>query len=253
MTNKIKIETIFDLIKHKDKRGFELLHEEYYRMMFGVAFTVLNNEEMSKDTVQNVFIKLFNLNYDKFPSANELTWLYTVIRNESLQLLRKEKKHSNYEEIPELPAINDEINDYVDMEAYYSMIASLNDTQKQVVTLKVIGGLSHKEISKITQKPVGTIQWIYNTSIKRLRIALVSLSAFALLIGAALLYQVLGLLNPSDGLTRIMAIEEYSQAPEINLPIIILGILLILSIIAMIISYCFVDKFTFLTKNVNKK
>ena len=55
------------------------------------------------------------------------------------------------------------------------MIKGLNEDQRLIVTLKVIGGFTHKEIAQMLQKPIGTVQWIYNVSIKKLRIALSSL------------------------------------------------------------------------------
>ena len=61
------------------------------------------------------------------------------------------------------------------MDTYYSMIKGLNDEQRQVVTLKVLGGYTHKEISKMLGKPIGTIQWLYNASIKKLKITLTSI------------------------------------------------------------------------------
>ncbi|MBR2442035.1 MAG: hypothetical protein IKB20_03115 [Clostridia bacterium] len=64
------------------------------------------------------------------------------------------------------------------MDMYYSMIKGLKDEQQQVVTLKVLGGYTHKEISVMLGKPIGTIQWIYNTSVKKLRIVLSSILIF---------------------------------------------------------------------------
>ena len=38
-----------------------------------------------------------------------------------------------------------------------------------------MGGYTHKEIGSILNKPIGTIQWIYNTSVKKLKTILSSL------------------------------------------------------------------------------
>lgn len=79
---------------------------------------------------------------------------------------------------------NKDIHDFVDMDTYYSMIKGLNDEQRQVVTLKVLGGYTHKEISKMLGKPIGTIQWLYNVSIKKLKITLTSIMVAIVLSGA---------------------------------------------------------------------
>ena len=77
------------------------------------------------------------------------------------------------------------IHDFVDMDMYYSMIKGLKDEQRQVVTLKVLGGYTHKEIAAMLGKPIGTIQWIYNTSVKKLKVMLSSimLTIFASVFG----------------------------------------------------------------------
>lgn len=157
--NTVKIETIFDLMKNKEPRGFELLYEQHFRIMYGIAYSITGNDELSKDAVQNTLIKLFGLEPHKFPKTHELTWLYTVVKNEALMLLRKEKPVVDISAVAgKLPVIDKSIEDFADMENYYSLISSLNENQKQVVTLKVLGGLSHKEISRMLQKPIGTIQ-----------------------------------------------------------------------------------------------
>lgn len=174
--NQIKIETIFDLLKNKDHHGFTLLYEHYFRLMYGVAFSITGNDALSRDVIQNTMLKLYRLEKERFPKSNELTWLYTVTKNEALMILRKEKPVSDIEVLEKFPIIEKGIEDFADMDSYYSLLTSLNETQKQIITLKVLGGLSHKEIARMLNKPIGTIQWIYNTSIKTLRHGLTALS-----------------------------------------------------------------------------
>ena len=165
--NRVKIDTIFDLIKNKEPRGFEILYQQYFRLMYGVAYSITGNEDLSKDAVQNTLIKLFSLEPYKFPKAHALTWLYSVVKNESLMLLRKEKHAIDISTIAEILPVDDKsIEDFVDMENYYSMISSLNEKQQQIVTLKVLSGMSHKDISHMLEKPIGTIQCIYYMSLK---------------------------------------------------------------------------------------
>ena len=81
--------------------------------------------------VQNALIKLFGLNQQKFPKAHELSWLYVVVKNEALMMLRKEKPSADISAFEnKLPVMDKEIEDFVDMENYYTLISSLNETQK---------------------------------------------------------------------------------------------------------------------------
>lgn len=242
--NNIKIETIFDLMKNKDSKGFELLYKYHFRTIYGVALSITKNEVKSYDVVQNVLLKLYQLPYEKYPHSNELTWLYTVSKNEALQLLRKNKPVINIESIVELPDMNTTIDEFADMDSYYSMITSLNENQKNIVTLKVLGGLSHKEISQMLGKPIGTIQWIYNTSIKKLRVVLATLSVFVLTSASAFMHR---LKTYFDGL-NIQIPESYPPTevipvqPRVDIYLILFGILFFISICGWIIFFKKSDK-----------
>lgn len=253
MKKDIQTEYIFDLMKNKDPKGFELLYENHFRKIYGIAFSVLKDDAKSHDVVQNVMLKLYRLEYDKFPKNYELSWLYTVSKNEALQLLRKDKNTVNIEEVPEIKMPKSNIDDFTDMQYYYSLIESLNEKQKNIVTLKVLGGLSHKEISKILNIPTGTIQWIYNTSIKKLRVALSGLSILVFASGSVFANRVMKYLNGND-----------NQIPEIDLPeinpipvqsingVVVWGVVFAICIIALIIFFRKSEKIPTkrLTKNI---
>ena len=183
----ITVTEIFDLLRSgKQHDGVELLYKHHYNKMYGVAFSIVKNEDVSQDIVHNVVYKLMLLETSKFPSSNELTWLYKVVKNEALMFLRSNSiSLISLEDVKEPISEDRDIHDFVDMDMYYSMIKGLKDEQRQVVTLKVLGGYTHKEISVMLGKPIGTIQWIYNTSVKKLKVMLSSimLAIFASVFG----------------------------------------------------------------------
>lgn len=227
----LKLETIFDLIKNKETLGFEALYKQHFPMIYGIAYSVTGDDTQSKDVVQNVFIKLFQLKADKFPESHEMTWLYTVTKNEALQVMRKEKQVLNVAAIKELPIMDKGIEEFTDMDTYHSLIESLNDQQKQVVTLKVLGGLSHREIAQILGKPIGTIQWIYNTSIKHLRRALCALCGFIIILGGSFIVRLY------DYLTRpeMPQLMGATTSPEVDKILIALGLAFIGAVGAVVI------------------
>ena len=177
-----ELKDIFIILKSKNQEGFRLFYEKYYRMIYGIAFSVVKNEELSKDTVQAVMLKLFTLPIDKFPASNELSWLYTVTKNEALQLLRKEKQTESLEGV-ELPLPKSEIDDYIDMQNFYAMIGELNDKQRKIVSLKILGDMTHRQIGELLDMKTGTVQWLYNTAIIQLRTKLVVSGVLSFILG----------------------------------------------------------------------
>ncbi len=181
--NRMTIGEIFELLRHGQRReDVALLYRHHYNKMYGVAFSIVKKEDVSQDIVHNVIYKILLLEAEKFPTFNELTWLYTVVKNETLMFLRKDKPKLSLDNMPFGPIVEDwDIRDFVDMEAFYSIIKGLNEERRQIVSLKVLGGYTHREIAKMLGKPIETVQWLYNTSLKKLRVTLSTL-LFAILL-----------------------------------------------------------------------
>ena len=176
--NQTTIEEIFRICRGGDNRtGVELLYRDYYRTMYGIAFSILKKNDASEDVIHNVVYKLLRLDSTKFPSQHELSWLYTVMKNEALMFLRSAPVLECIDENTLVIEEDKNIRDLVDMDSYQQMISRLNDTQRQVVTLKVLGGCTHREIANMLGKPVGTVQWIYHSAVNKLKVILSGLSA----------------------------------------------------------------------------
>ena len=174
MDNK-KLEEFFNKMKDGDTLGVELLYTTYYRNIFGIAFSFTKDKDKSDDVVQNVFYKLLRLSKEAFPKSNYFCWLYVVVKNESIKYLKEENKLAPVDSLGEIGFPDKDIEEYVDMDEFYSLIKHLDNERREIVSLKILGNYTFKEISKMLNKPIGTIQWLYNTSIKKLRIILSSL------------------------------------------------------------------------------
>lgn len=241
--DKQEIKEILSLIKSKKPQGFELLYNKYFRFMFGVAYSVLNNDNDSYDVIQNVMIRLYMLEEKLFPTDHEISWLQTVIKNEALMHLRKEKPTIPIEDYFELPVQEQRIEDFVDMDAFQSLLSPLNEKQKKIITMKILGDMTHKEISNFLSMPTGTVQWIYNTSIKKLRNTLTALTCFVLGFGGAFVYQLLqyqGSTTEQPGEVGISSIP--APEPVLSPWLIIFFILFVTAIIAWILFFNFSDK-----------
>lgn len=153
-----KIKDVFIRIRAGDPAGFEMLYRDYFRTLYGIAFSVVKNEDTCYDVVQNVMIKLYTMDAALLPKDHEMTWLYKVTKNEALMLLRKEKPVVPLDHLPDFAQQDPDIHDLVDMDYYYSVIGRLDEKQQKIVTMKVLGGMTHREIAEILSLPPGTVQ-----------------------------------------------------------------------------------------------
>lgn len=177
-----ELKSILQRIADKDNSAFDDLYKGYSKVIFGIALSLLKNEENCNDIVQLVMSKLYTMSKESFPTSHELTWLYTVTKNEALQFLRKEQSYIPLDNILDMVSGTDDFSHVVDMETYRAMIKSLDEQTKAIVTLKVVAGFSHREIGKLLHMPTGTVQWKYHTAVHKLRIALANF-ALSILFG----------------------------------------------------------------------
>jgi len=182
--------SILQQLPRQPEQAFQALYQDYYKMMFGIAYSVLKNETQSQDVVQNVMLKLLELPKERLPSAGELSWLYRVTKNEAIQLLRGEKSGPSLEEIDQIPVDNGGIDQLVDKDVCQTLLKAVDETSRDIIAMKAISGLTHKEIGKVLKLPTGTVQWKYHQSIHKLQLLAANMILFGLSVSSVLLCKV---------------------------------------------------------------
>ena len=176
---KKELEQVFKILKSSNnKDAFELFYNNYNKLVYKVSFTILKNKDDSEDVVQSVFSKIYSLSKDKLPTEHILSWIYLVTKNECISLLRKKKDNINIDSIYDIADTDNEINNIIDRVEFNKFISKLNDTEKEIVSLKILSDISFEEIAKLLNKPTGTIKWKYYKSIHTLRLLLSNLGMF---------------------------------------------------------------------------
>ena len=180
MGNKEKeeLKRIFYEIKAGNKHVIEEMYKKYYKIVYGIAFSILKNKEDSEDIVQIFFSKLYSLEENKLPSNNESSWLYTTTKNEVLNFLKKKTNDIDYDSMHEIEDNNNYLNKIIDRDSYNRLISKLKETEKEIVSLKILSNLSFEEISRLLNMPTGTVKWKYYKSINTLKLLLSNLSMF---------------------------------------------------------------------------
>jgi len=141
----------------------------------GYAAGLLGGDwERARDVVQDTFVKL----HRQDPAAIQgklKSWLYTVARNRSIDILRKEnpmltsagEAFVNLNDSAPNPA--EEMERQERFDEVLSFLERLPDNQREVIRLKFQGDLSYKEIAEITGLSVSNVGFLIHTGIKRLR------------------------------------------------------------------------------------
>ena len=178
--NKKELKSIFLKIKKDDKKGIEELYSKYHKMVYGIAFSILKNKEDAEDIMQIVFAKIQKLDKTKLPEDKEMTWLYTLTKNETLNYLKKKKGELSLDTIYEIENKNNEIDEKIDYIEFNRLIRKLNKKEQEIISLKIISNFSFQEISELLNEPVGTVKWRYYKSLRSLKAMLGSLAMFVM-------------------------------------------------------------------------
>jgi RNA polymerase sigma factor (sigma-70 family) len=148
---------------------------QYEGPLLAYAYSILQDLELARDVVQDTFIKLYEQDTHEWQTGLK-AWLYTVCRNRSIDIIRKERR---------LVALDDAWADMRADEAtpdpreaaaqrethaeIAQLIEKLPTQQREVIRLKFQADLSYKEISDITGYSATNVGFILHTALKRLR------------------------------------------------------------------------------------
>lgn len=176
--NEKELKDVFEGIKNGDKIAFEKLYNDYNKLVYGIAFSLLKNKHDAEDVVQMVFTKLYAIDRNKLPTKSEASWLYSVTKNETLGYMKSKRNNVELESIYEIENDSDEIGKIIDKDSFNRIISNLNENEKEIISLKIVSNLSFEEISKMLNIPEGTVKWRYYKSVYTLKILLGNLAMF---------------------------------------------------------------------------
>lgn len=157
---------LVEKIKQKDERAFEAIYHDTKYVIYSMIISIVNNRFLAEDIMQDVYIKMVEkINYYN-PKYKFINWLITIAKNESIDYLRKKKEILLDDDKLDHFSDHQPTKNNVDVDKYLKV---LNEEEKQVVLLKIIKDLKHREIAEILDKPLGTVIWIYNKAIKKMQ------------------------------------------------------------------------------------
>lgn len=141
------------------------------------AQRIVGNPEQAQDVVQETFLKLWRQNRAEI-DGHLVEWLYTVCRNQAVDVRRKEQRmHTLADESWAARETTDPTPGTVverrDSAAQVlDMVDGLPENQQEVIRLKFQGGLSYREISRVTGLTVSHVGVLLHTGLKTIRLRL---------------------------------------------------------------------------------
>ena len=96
-------QTLLERYRSGDRDAFAELVVRYQRPLYNAAFWVLRSAEDANDITQIVFLKIAEQLDEYDPRYKFFSWIYRIAVNESLNLLRRNRREEPLDDEVELP------------------------------------------------------------------------------------------------------------------------------------------------------
>ncbi|MGC8757518.1 MAG: RNA polymerase sigma factor [Caldisericaceae bacterium] len=145
-------------LKRGDASAQEAFIRKYQDLIYGAIFQIARDADLSKDVLQEVFIKALK-NINKFNEDAEIsTWLYRIAMNTLNDELRQlNKVHPLTDDSPK--TIDSPIYSFDEKKKIiFEGMGKLDENYREILSLVDIQGLSYEEASMLTGVPIGTVR-----------------------------------------------------------------------------------------------
>ena len=153
----------------KRYKRLETVIEQNQDYLFRFAYFRIGNREEAEDILQDVFLKLFEHDFEIENDESMRMYLYRMVYNGCNDWHR----HMRQDTIPlEQVQIADDEDEQALQEEYqriWKMLNCLPQEQADVITMHLTDGLTFVEIAKVTGTPETTIKSRFKSGIDKLR------------------------------------------------------------------------------------
>lgn len=164
-----QIHEIIEQLRKKDYSSFDTFYELTKKQVFFAIVSIIKDQDLTEDLMQDTYVKFLEKIDQYRPNENPYAYLSRIGRNLAINSYNRRKKEVVSEEIFETIPSLETVSDKEDDQDILKILDLLDLDEREVVTLHVINDLKFREIAESMNKPLGTVLWIYNKAIKRLK------------------------------------------------------------------------------------
>ena len=151
-------------LRQGDKSALAVLYDRYSRLVYTVAFRILNNGPEAEDLTQEIFLNLWQKQaYD--PSRSALSsFLSTVTRNRAIDRVRSRSNRRRIlkgmvpQTVPDFSVPVEQASQGERSQRVRAALQNLPEKQRELLWLAYFHGFSQSEIASHTNIPLGTVK-----------------------------------------------------------------------------------------------
>jgi RNA polymerase sigma-70 factor (ECF subfamily) len=162
-----------------DQCAFDVLFKKHLHRILGICANILDREEDCKDAAMDIYVvlrrELLRYEIQQFEG-----WLYTLVRNYCLKLIRERKQQQQMETLDgpwaaflrENNNLQQQQQDEELLRNLKKAIQELKPDQKECISLFYLDGHSYKEIAKLTGLSLNKVKSNIQNGKRNIRIAM---------------------------------------------------------------------------------
>lgn len=167
-----------EVVTKGDKIALRKIYETYFDRLFPFALRILKSKQLAEEVISDVFVKIWQGRDSLSKVQNPETYLFIMVRNDSLKLIKRELKHTkghlsildenvflaeeNY--IPDNQLFAEELREQID-----SVIDQLPPACKNAFLLVKEDKLKYKEAAKVLKTSPFTVRNQVQKAVGRIR------------------------------------------------------------------------------------
>lgn len=161
-----------------DQRAFAELYRLTSAKLFGVALRILRREDWAEEVLQEGFMNIWDHAAEYAAAKSQpLTWMTSIVRNRSLDWLRRPHREDTSEGYDLLienlrddaAGPLEQLTQSAEASALARCLRELDSQQRQSIALAFQRGLSHSELAAHLKQPLGTVKTWIRRGLERLK------------------------------------------------------------------------------------
>ena len=159
-------------VARRDRDAFRSLYEATSAHLFGVAVSLLHDRARAEEVLQEAYVRVWQraAEFDA-TIARPMTWLISIVRHRAIDLLRSERherEHTGALDDAELDNIvalalppDQQLQRALEAARIDQGLRDLPSQQRHALALVLYRGMSHAEIARAAEVPLGTAKaWV---------------------------------------------------------------------------------------------
>lgn len=162
-----------------DVEAFEQLYDDSYSRLYAVALHLLQQPDRADEALQDAFVKIWN-NAGEYRQqrGSVVTWMASIVRYRCLDYLRGQNiRDERFQAVDDIEQLDSVVIEASLMEGQFDReqdqlnrcLQELEPSQRQVIYLSYLRGLSHREIVDRIGAPLGSVKSWIRRGLQRLK------------------------------------------------------------------------------------